>query len=124
MLAEISMGICQFKWILMTSLKKKMVQNIFQATAIEMGGGPLGHKIQAPDIWTPFPILFLFFELWRKNNEAGNSLNAIEHKLVPTRVLNPFTSERATNLNNVATEKQIYKKFGARTRRRTIVGFF
>jgi len=29
-----------------------------------------------------------FFELWRKNNEAGNSLNVVEREPVPTRVLN------------------------------------
>jgi len=33
------------------------------------------------------------FELWRKNNEAGNSLNAVEREPVPTRVLNPNASE-------------------------------
>ena len=31
--------------------------------------------------------------LWRKNSEAGNSLNAVEHEPVPTRVLNPTASE-------------------------------
>ena len=36
---------------------------------------------------------FLFFELWRKNNEADNSLNAVERESVPTRVLNPDASE-------------------------------
>ena len=29
----------------------------------------------------------------KKNNEAGNSLNAVERKPVPTRVLNPTASE-------------------------------
>ena len=29
----------------------------------------------------------------RKNNEAGNSLNAVEREPVPTRVLNPNASE-------------------------------
>ena len=33
------------------------------------------------------------FELWRKNNEAGNSLNAVGHEPVPTRVLNSTASE-------------------------------
>ena len=28
-----------------------------------------------------------------RNNEAGNSLNAVEHESVPTRVLNPNASE-------------------------------
>ena len=28
-----------------------------------------------------------------QNNEAGNSLNAVEHEPVPTRVLNPNASE-------------------------------
>ena len=36
--------------------------------------------VSAPDIWAPF--LILFFELWRKNNEAGNSLNAVEREPV------------------------------------------
>ena len=35
----------------------------------------------------------LFFELWRKNNEAGNFLNAVEREHVETRVLNPTASE-------------------------------
>ena len=29
----------------------------------------------------------------KKNNEAGNSLNAVDHEPVPTRVLNPTESE-------------------------------
>ena len=33
------------------------------------------------------------FELGIKNNEADNSLNAVERKPVPTRVLNPNVSE-------------------------------
>ena len=33
------------------------------------------------------------FELWRKKNEADNSLNAVERKPIPTRVLNPNASE-------------------------------
>ena len=36
---------------------------------------------------------FSFFELWRNNNEAGNSVNAVERKPVPTRILNPNASE-------------------------------
>ena len=43
----------------------------------ELGTVPFGHR----------------FELWRKNNEAGNSLNAVEHEPVPTTVLNPTASE-------------------------------
>ena len=39
-----------------------------------------------------FLIYFLFFELWRKNNEAGNFLNAVEREPVETRVLNPTAS--------------------------------
>ena len=35
-----------------------------------------------------------FFDLWRKkNNEACNSLNAVQPEPVPTRVLNPNASE-------------------------------
>ena len=58
-----------------------------------------GRAISAPPIrrWTtecraisaPFPI----FELWRKNNEAGNFLNVVEREPVETRVLNPTASE-------------------------------
>ena len=47
----------------------------------------------ALDISAQFPNLFLFFELWRKNNEAGNFLNAVEREPVQTRVLNPTVSE-------------------------------
>ena len=47
--------------------------------------------VSAPDISAPFPILF--FELWRKSNEAANSFNAVEREPVPTRVLNPNASE-------------------------------
>ena len=35
----------------------------------------------------------LFFELRRKNNEAGNFLNAVERVPAETRVLNPTASE-------------------------------
>ena len=38
-------------------------------------------------------LRFLFFELRRKNSEAGNSLNAVDREPVPTRVLNPNASE-------------------------------
>ena len=38
------------------------------------------------------------FELWRKNNEAGNSLNAVEREPIPTRVLNPNASEASYKL--------------------------
>ena len=41
----------------------------------------------------PFPNLFLFFDLWRKNHEAGNFLNAVEREPVETRVLNPIARE-------------------------------
>ena len=40
-----------------------------------------------------FPRRLLFFELWKKNNEAGNSLNAVEREPVPTRVLNTIASK-------------------------------
>ena len=73
-----------------------------------MGGVPFGPRHLAPpigrqttgclavwalDIWAPFPNSFLFFDLWRKNNEAGNSLNAVQREPVSTRVLNPNASE-------------------------------
>ena len=42
---------------------------------------------------TKFLIFATFIsELWRKNTEAENSLNAIEQGPVPTTVLNPNTS--------------------------------
>ena len=49
--------------------------------------------VLALDIWVPFPNLFLFFELWRKNNKAGDFLNAVEREPVETRVLKPTASE-------------------------------
>ena len=48
--------------------------------------------VSAPIISAPFPIFFSF-ELWRKNNEAGNFLNAVEREPVETRALNPTASE-------------------------------
>ena len=38
-------------------------------------------------------FLILFLELWRKNNEVGNFLNAVEREPVENRVLNPTASE-------------------------------
>ena len=69
----------------------------------EMGGAPFRRRRlgaadsaldkSAPDISAPFPNIFLFFELWRKNNDAGNFMNAVEREPVETRVLNPTASE-------------------------------
>ena len=39
-----------------------------------------------------FPILLYFSSHEEKNHEVGNSLNAVELKPVPTRVLNPNAS--------------------------------
>ena len=49
--------------------------------------------VSAPDISASFPNFFIFFDLGRKNNEAGNFLNAVEREPVETRVLNPTASE-------------------------------
>ena len=49
--------------------------------------------VSAPDISAPFHNLLLFFDLWRKNNEAGNFLKAAEREPVETRVLNPTATE-------------------------------
>ena len=49
--------------------------------------------VSVPDISLPFPNFILFFNLWRKNNEAGNFLNAVEREPVETRVLNLTASE-------------------------------
>ena len=35
----------------------------------------------------------MFLVQYKKNNEAGNSLNDVEREPVPTRVLNPTASE-------------------------------
>ena len=74
-----------------------------------MGGGPFRRRrfgagqlgavpfwrraVSAPNISVPFPNFFLFFELWRRCNEAGNFLNAVEQEPVETIVLNPTASE-------------------------------
>ena len=52
------------------------------------GGGPFRRRR-----FGAISNLFLFFELWRKNNEAGNFLNAVEPEPVETRVLNPTAGE-------------------------------
>merc|ERR1719154_1030608 len=57
--------------------------------------------VSVPDISAPFHILFLFFKLRGKNNEAGNFLNAVERESVETRVLNPTASEASELRNNV-----------------------
>ena len=57
------------------------------------GGGPFGRRrLGARHLVADS----FFFDLWRKNNKAGNSLNAVECEPVPTRVLNLNASE-ATN---------------------------
>ena len=45
-----------------------------------------------------------------KNNEAGNSLNAVEHEPVPTRVLNPNASEASYKLKQRSYRKTNLKK--------------
>ena len=72
-----------------------------------------------------FPHRFLFFELRRKNNEAGNSLNAVEREPFPTRVLNPNASEasykpkqrnyRKTKLKKTGGERPAGKNRGEKT---------
>ena len=64
--------------------------------------------VSAPDISAPFPNLFLLLELWRKNNEAGNFLNAVEREPVETGVLNPTASEASYKpKQRIATEQRI-----------------
>ena len=58
-----------------------------------MEEGHFGATDSALDNSAPFPNFFLFFEKWRKNNEAGNFLNVVEREPVETRVLNPTASE-------------------------------
>ena len=65
-------------------------QGIYTSDCTDNGGRVISARSAG---WAPFPIFILFFELWRINNEAGNSLNAVERKPVPTRVLNPNASE-------------------------------
>ena len=61
------------------------------------GGGPFGRRRLGARQLGAVPFgrrtFGRRFELWRKNNEAGNSLNAVEREPVPTRVLNPNASE-------------------------------
>ena len=64
------------------------------------------------------PIFFsIFLNSWktiqtRKNNEAGNSLNAVDCKPVPTRVLNPTASEASYKLKQRSYGKTKLKKIG------------
>ena len=55
-------------------------------------------------------IFFLFFDLWRKNNEAGNFLNAVEREPVQTRVLNPTVSEASYKRKQRSYRKTKLKK--------------
>ena len=82
-------------------------------------------------------IIFFIFDLWRKNNEAGNFLNAVEREPVETRVLNPTATEasykpkqrscRTTNLKkkvlvpNRPGAEMSCAETGAPNRRRRIV---
>ena len=51
---------------------------------------------------------FLFFELWRKNNVAGNSgMHAVEHEPVETKVLNPTASEASYKLKQRSYRKKL-----------------
>ena len=45
-----------------------------------------------------------------RSNEAGNSLNAVEHELVPTRVLNPNASEASYKPKQRSYRKKKLKK--------------
>ena len=60
----------------------------------------------------------------KKNNEAGNSLNAVEREPVPTRVLNPNTSEasykpKQHSYRTLCTEMVLYRNV---PKRRSIDG--
>ena len=66
--------------------------------------------VSAPEISAPFPNFYLFFGLWRKNNKAGNFLNAIEREPVETRVLNPTASEASYKLKQRSYRKTNIKK--------------
>ena len=66
--------------------------------------------VSALDISAPFPHFFLFFDLWRKNNEAGNFLNAVEREPVETRVLNPTASEASYKPKQRSYRKTKLKK--------------
>ena len=47
-----------------------------------------------------------------RNNEASNSLNAVERESVPTRVLNPNASEASYKLKQRSYRKTKLKKTG------------
>ena len=72
----------------------------------------------APDYWATCrlgaghlgTVSYLFLELWRKNNESGNSLNAVEREPVPTRVLNPNASEASYKQKQRSYRKTNLKK--------------
>ena len=66
--------------------------------------------VSVPDISALFPNFILFFELWRKNNEAGNSLNAVEREPVPTSVLNSNASEASYKPKQRSYRKTKLKK--------------
>ena len=53
-----------------------------------------------------------FYIIWRKNNEAGNSLNAVECETVPTRILNPNAIEASYKLKQRSYRKTKLKKTG------------
>ena len=62
------------------------------------GESHLGTADCAPDNWVPYSLGTGHIgpvkkQNKKKNNEAGNSLNAVERKSVLTRVLNPNTNE-------------------------------
>ena len=78
--------------------------------ALTVGGGAFGRRHLGTAIWAPpfgrrrlgarqlgaepfgHRTFGRRFELRRKNNEAGNSLNAVKREPVPARVLNPNAS--------------------------------
>ena len=50
----------------------------------------------------------------KKNNKAGNSLNAVERKPVPTRVLNPNANETSLKPKQLGYRKTKLKKTGGK----------
>ena len=83
-------------------------------------GGPFGHRCLgaadwAPNNWVPCRLgteIWAPFRVMKKKNEAGNYLNAVEREPVPTRVLNPNTSEASYEPKQRSYRKTKLKKTG------------
>ena len=103
-----------------------VMQDTYRQTV--QGDGYFGAAVSAPLTrrWTtghrvisaPFPNFFLFFELWRKKNEASNSLNAVKREPVETRVFKPNASEAYKPKQCSYRKTNLKKSSGARWSRR------